>query len=161
MCKFVLRTEATAAACRRLSKAAIYLVTDSFSNKELLYKFDLALTEALANVARHAYRQSSSQEGCCVVLGDSPAAPQTGLGDVELTLRLNPGKHIELEVADWGVGFGSIPKDFRNAKPDAENGRGVFIMAELTQALEFRRHEDKNIVYLKMEIEEKLWKDCE
>ena len=60
-------------------------------------------------------------------------------------------------MVDWGCGFADLPVNVANATPDAEGGRGLYIMSELADVFTVRREEDKNIVYLKIIVQESLW----
>jgi anti-sigma regulatory factor (Ser/Thr protein kinase) len=142
---FMLRTQASPTASRRLAKAVISILSDAIADRELLYNIDLSLSEACANVVRHAYAQE-------------PYTPDQLL---QIELTLHEGKTIEIEVSDWGCGFPEWPVDIRNASPEAEGGRGLFIMSELADEFELRRSGDRNSVYLKMRIEANRWNHSE
>jgi serine/threonine-protein kinase RsbW len=141
--EFTLKTQARPWASRKLAKAAVGIVAEIVTDAEAVYNFDLVLSEACANVVRHAY------------LGRGP-------GELEILLRVEPGSHLELEVADWGMGFRELPPTVQNAAPESEGGRGLFIMSELADVFEVRRQPDgKNLVYMKMTIRGEAWKACE
>lgn len=137
----MLKTQASPTASRRLAKAVVSILSDAILDRELLYNIDLSLSEACANVVRHAYAQE-------------PFTPEQL---VQVDITLTEGRTIEIEVSDWGCGFPEWPVDIRNASPEAEGGRGLFIMSELADEFELKREGDRNSVYLKMRVEESLW----
>ncbi|MFW5734970.1 MAG: ATP-binding protein [Oceanidesulfovibrio sp.] len=139
--RFMLRTQASPTASRRLAKAVISILSDAIADRELLYNIDLSLSEACANVVRHAYAQEPF----------SPAQL------IQIDIVLIEGKTIEIEVSDWGCGFPEWPVDIKNANPEAEGGRGLFIMSELADEFELKREGDRNSVHLKMRVEEERW----
>lgn len=139
--RYVLRALALPGAARRLAKAAVHILGDMVSDKEFLYNLDLALSEACANVVRHAYRDR----------------PEDARGDVEIVLAIERGSHVDVEVADWGAGFPSWPVTVKNALPEAEGGRGLFIMSRLADHFECRRGQGRNSVFLRMRIKEAAW----
>lgn len=139
MIEYVLRTIATPIASRKLAKAAIKLIADAIDDRDQVFNFDLALSEACANVVRHAYKGSA-------------------LGDIEITVVIAPKEFIELRVSDWGVGFPIQPAEIRNAEPHAEGGRGLFIMSELADEFDITCIQGKSTIRLKKTIKEESWK---
>ena len=139
--RFMFQTQASPAASRRLAKAVVYILTDAVSDRDLLYNIDLSLSEACANVVRHAYAHE-------------PFSPNQL---IQIDIVLNEGETIEIEVSDWGCGFPEWPVDIQNASPEAEGGRGLFIMSELADEFKLKREGDRNSVYLKMHVEESRW----
>lgn len=142
MTEYVLQTAADPCAARRLAKSAICLLGEVLSDRDLLYDIDLALLEACANVVNHAYD------------ADSP-------GDLQIRLSVSPGSHIGIDVIDWGKGIKARPKDVRNAPPEAQGGRGLYIMSKLCDGFDIRQEDDRNIVHLTMKIEDSAWLPCE
>jgi serine/threonine-protein kinase RsbW len=96
--KFFLRTTALPLAVRKLAQAAVGIISQSLSDEEVLYTFDLALFEACANVVQHAYAE-----------GDA--------GDVLIILSIEEGDFVEVEIIDWGKGFPAYPVSICNAHP--------------------------------------------
>lgn len=139
--QFMLSTQASPTASRRLAKAVICILSDAISDRELLYNIDLSLSEACANVVRHAYAKE-------------PFTPEQL---VQVDITLTEGRTIEIEVSDWGCGFPEWPVDIKNASPEAEGGRGLFIMSALADEFELKREGNRNSVYLKMRVEESRW----
>ncbi|MGE4298437.1 MAG: ATP-binding protein [Desulfovibrionaceae bacterium] len=135
---FVLTTLAHPGPSRKLAKAAVAILYESISDRELIYRCDLALTEACANVVRHAYKQCEP-------------------GKLQITLTLTPGACVDVEVIDWGCGFDHLPVSVVNATPDAEGGRGLYIMSELADSFAVRQDEGRNIVYFKILVQESSW----
>lgn len=141
MTTFTLRTTAQPGTSRKLAKAAVTILAETISDKDVLYNFDLALSEACANVVRHAYK------------GREP-------GDLEITLSIDRPGSITLEVADWGSGLHVKPHDVQNAQPEAEGGRGLFIMSELADTFDVRKDNGKNVVAITINIGESQWIPC-
>lgn len=139
--EYCLRSQATAPAARRLSRAALALAGDHVSGEAVLYDLDLALAEACANVVEHAY---------------APDAP----GDLEIRLRLVRGEAVQVEVRDFGPGF-ALDGAVREAPaPDAESGRGVYIISRLMDEMQVRREGDANVVGFTKRVGKDAWKPC-
>lgn len=141
MREYRFRTIALPKPARKLAKAALSVLADVVSDDNILYEFDLALTEACANVVKHAYT------------GDK--------GDLEIVMRVEDAKFVQVEVVDWGVGFSP---DFQvKEKPaplHAESGRGIFIISKLMDSLEFKNANGKNSLFFHKNIEKNAWKTC-
>ncbi len=73
------------------------------SDGNILHDLDIMLTEACANVVRHAY-------------GDAE-------GSLEVRLSVEPGVFVDLEIVDWGSGFGQGAR-FENPGPESEGAGG-------------------------------------
>lgn len=116
------------------------LLAESLADQNLLYELDLVLTEACANVVRHAYP------------GGDP-------GDMEIVLGIEPGVFVQFEVADRGVGMPAAIR-FDNPAPAAESGRGLYIISRLVDRMEIRRRGRKNIVFFRKEVGKEQWKAC-
>lgn len=142
MIKFFLRTTALPYAARKLAQAAVGIISQSLNDEETLYTFDLALFEACANVVQHAYSK------------DDP-------GEVLIILTIEQGAFLEVEVIDWGKGFSSYPVNINNAHPEAERGRGLFIISQLSSGFEVRRDGTMTVLHIKMDIKGNKWKHCE
>jgi len=140
--KFFLRTTAAPQAARKLAQAAVGIISQSLADEETLYTFDLALFEACANVVQHAYAE------------DSP-------GEVLIILSIEEGASLQADVIDWGKGFPSYPVRVVNADPEAERGRGLFIISQLASRFEVRRDGLMTILTIKMDIKGQQWKRCE
>ena len=97
----------------------------------LAYNLNLVLTEALSNVIKYA--------GC-----DSQA----------LRVRIHvEGDSLSIEVYDQGQGF-----DFDNlpgAEPEllAERGRGIFIIRQLMDSVDYRKTKNGNVLEMKKKLE--------
>jgi len=139
MIEYLLRTQATPFASRKLAKAAVTILTESVHDRDELFNFDLALSEACANVVRHAY------SGMCA-------------GEIEIRVCVEPGEYIAIEVSDWGQRFPNWPVDVKNAEPHAEGGRGLFIMSELADAFNIVCLDDKKTIHLKRFVKDTSWK---
>ncbi|MBG0775096.1 MAG: ATP-binding protein [Desulfovibrionaceae bacterium] len=142
MNEYLLSTLATPCCSRALVKAATTILGDSLRDGDLLHDFDLSLTEACANVVRHAYR----------------ACP---VGPLEIRLGVEHGSHVEVRVVDQGCGFPRLPHDIRNAEPDAEGGRGLYIIKKLADAVRISSDGNRHTLYFKKNIREDLWTTCD
>ena len=84
---------------------------------------ELAATEVLTNIMRHAYRGR-------------------GGGDIHVRLRLEEGHRLVLTVYDWGGPFDPAqvpPPDFDGSR---SGGFGLYIIGQLVDELEFSRDAD-------------------
>ncbi len=142
MHKFSLRTKATPYSSRKLGKAAMGIISDAITDHDQLFNFDLALSEACANVVRHAYKDMDPR-------------------DIEIVVTIRRDECIELDISDWGRGFPSWPVDVKNAEPHAEGGRGLFIMSELADSFTIDTTNGKHTVHIKKCIRKELWKPSE
>ncbi|MBI4804242.1 MAG: SpoIIE family protein phosphatase [Desulfovibrio sp.] len=133
----VFKGISSASASRSLAKDAVAVVGEYISDPDILHDLDIVLTEACANVSRHAY--------------------QGGEGALEVRLRLHPGRSVEFEVADWGKGFGDNVS-FKNAAPESECGRGMFIICKLSDVCELKRRGSENVLRVVKLIRKDLWK---
>ncbi|WP_029895386.1 ATP-binding protein [Desulfohalovibrio reitneri] len=138
MAEFLLRSDALPASARRLSKAACAILGASIGDADLLHDLDLAVTEGCANVVCHAY-------------GGRP-------GNLEVRLLLEEeGGFVEVEIADWGMGL-DPEAPIRDPGPEAECGRGLFIMASLADEFDVRRVEGRTLVRMRKRVGEAAWK---
>ena len=123
---------------RRLAREVVDYLAGHIADADALHDLDIILTEACANVCRHAY-------------GGSP-------GPLEVRLAVTPGQGVELEVVDWGKGFGSGVR-FENPGPDSEGGRGLYIMRMLSNACQVLRRDGENVVVIHKDIGAAQWKN--
>ncbi len=123
---------------RRLAKELVDYFSKYIADGEILHDLDIILTEACANVVRHAY-------------GDD-------VGRLEVRTRVEPGAWIEIEIVDWGGGFGEDVR-FENPGPDSEGGRGMFIISMLVDVCEVRESEGENIMFIHKDIGKHKWKN--
>jgi serine/threonine-protein kinase RsbW len=133
----VFRTVSHPGDSRRLAKDVVDYLAGFVADGDVLHDLDIILTEACANVCRHAY-------------GGEP-------GPLEVRLDVKPGAWIELEIVDWGKGFGTDVR-FENPGPDAEGGRGLFIMRMLASQCQVRRRDGENVVFIHKDIGAPRWK---
>ena len=133
----VFRTESHPGDSRRLAKDVVDYLATFLADGDVLHDLDIILTEACANVCRHAY-------------GGQP-------GPLEVRLAVSPGSWIELEIVDWGKGFGDDVR-FENPGPDAEGGRGLYIMRMLASDCQVRRENGENVVFIHKDIGAPRWK---
>ena len=133
----VFRTISHPGDSRRLAKEVVDYLAGQVADGDILHDLDIILTEACANVCRHAY-------------GGEP-------GPLEVRLAVTPGAWIELEIVDWGQGFGSGVR-FENPGPDAEGGRGMYIMRMLASDCRVQRRDGENVVFIHKDIGAAQWK---
>ncbi len=95
---------------------------------------ELAATEVLTNIMRHAYRGE-------------------GQRDIHIRLRLEDGPRLVLTVYDWGGPFDPAqvpPPDFDGSR---SGGFGLYIIGQLVDNLEFSRDPDgRNRTRLEMNL---------
>ena len=133
----VFRTESHPGDSRRLAKDVVDYLAAFLADGDVLHDLDIILTEACANVCRHAY-------------GGAP-------GRLEVRLAVNPRHWVELEIVDWGKGFAGDAR-FENPGPESEGGRGLYIMRMLSSHCRVHRRDGENIVFIHKDIEATQWK---
>lgn len=141
MHNYTLCTAAYPESCRALTKAALAVLKEYILSEDTLHSFDLLLTEATSNCARHAYRYSD-------------------VGDVEIVLEIEPGRSITARISDWGEGFPegtALPDKPVLSRPEAEGGRGLFIIASLSTQFRVTGADGKNTVHATLDIPRGLW----
>ena len=123
---------------RKLAKEVVeYLAREHLADPDALHDLDIILTEACANVCRHAY-------------GGAP-------GRLQVRLAILPREWVELEIVDWGKGFASGAR-FENPGPDSEGGRGLYIMRMLSTHCRVQRRDGENVVFIHKDIGTARWK---
>ena len=122
---------------RRLAKEVVDYLDEHLADADVLHDVDIILTEACANVCRHAY-------------GGSP-------GPLEVRLAVEPGQWLELEIVDWGKGIAPDVR-FENPGPDSEGGRGLYIMRMLSSDCRVHRRDGENVVFIHKDIGPDQWK---
>jgi serine/threonine-protein kinase RsbW len=122
---------------RGVAREVVGFLSAYLSDGNILHDLDIMLTEACANVVRHAY-------------GDAE-------GSLEVRLSVEPGVFVDLEIVDWGSGFGQGAR-FENPGPESEGGRGLFIISMLSDAVEVKTRGLENIVAIHKRIGKNAWK---
>lgn len=141
MDRYTLLSQARAESCRAMSRAALSIIKEYVENADILHSCDLLLTEAVANAARHAY-------------------PTGAPGSVEVQLLITPGDYITCIVSDWGVGFADSGVDTERpalSQPEAEGGRGLYIIASLANSFKILERDGKNSIHATITIPEASW----
>lgn len=133
----VFRCVSTPGNSRRLARQVVAAIGDYVADPDVLHDLDIVLTEACANVSRHAY----GQEG----------------GRMEVRLAVDPGRSVDIQVVDWGKGFEGGLK-VENPGPDSECGRGMFIICKLSDRCDLEREDGRNIVHIVKNIRKESWK---
>jgi len=140
--KFTFCTRAEAQACRALVKGIVQVVSQWIVRQQLLDDLDLLLTEACANAVRHAYPP------------DSP-------GCVEIAVKLLPGKAVVCSISDWGDGFRQCPLDLQKpiplCPPEAESGRGLYIISNLVDKFAILQKDNKNTLRVTINLGSEAW----
>ena len=102
------------------------------------FKIQLALEEALVNIAHYAY-------------------PPGSAGWIELGCRLQQdGRRLFLEIRDGGRAF----NPFEHRQPDTQasleerqiGGLGIFLVRQMTEKAEYRRDGDVNVLTLEFRL---------
>jgi sigma-B regulation protein RsbU (phosphoserine phosphatase) len=136
--EYVFVTQAKPDKARIAVKDVMGVMARYVQDDNALYEMDLCLTEACANVVKHAY-------------------PKGEPGDMEIRLTVDHGKSMAVEVSDWGepmlVDDGITPPE-----PEAESGRGLFIISKLMDAFEAKRHNHRKSVSFMKKIGAEAWK---
>lgn len=131
-------------ACRPAMQEIRAALARHLRDPQLLADLDLAITEAVANVVRHAYPQSG------------------GEGPMRVLLRFHPGHSVELEFADQGRG---LPAEVARRlhpgaavpEPGAEGGRGLFILQSLADELDVGVRDGWNVISFRKNVEQGAW----
>lgn len=137
MIRRVFEAQSAPEQSRALAREVVAFLSGHLADANILHDLDIMLTEACANVARHAYRGQ--------------------VGRLEVRLRVTPGDCVDLEIVDWGYGFGG-PVRFVNPSPESEGGRGLFIISRLSDAVAVRTEGRENIVAIHKKIGRTAWK---
>jgi serine/threonine-protein kinase RsbW len=127
------KNQATPKGARALAKSIVKFLNLRLPDEELLYELDLALTEACSNIALHAY-------------------PGKTKGEILINLNLQPSDYIELEIIDWGKPFYGPSENNFKLRPDAENGRGMYLISQLMDSFTYSHDVNKNILYLEKNL---------
>lgn len=125
-------------ASRALVKDAMQELAAVLHDGSLLYDMELALTEACANVVEHAY---------------SGAEPE----GVAVSVRIDHGSAVEMDVIDTGQGFEPSAKE-DVPQPQAECGRGLYIMRKVMDEVRICSGPGKTLVTLRKTIGKDAWK---
>jgi len=136
--EYVFTTQARTDKARAVVKDAMNVMARFISDENALYELDLCLTEACANVVKHAY-------------------PQGEPGDLEIRVKVDPGKSISVEVSDWGLPM-RVEEESEPPGPHAESGRGLFIISKLMDAFEAKGHNQRKSVAFTKTIGAGAWK---
>ncbi|MFV0423283.1 ATP-binding protein [Oleidesulfovibrio sp.] len=139
---FSFSTQAEAYACRAVVKGVIEVIAQWINDKESLHNLNLILTEACANVVQHAYTDATS-------------------GRIEICIRILPKVRIECTVSDWGTGFTQCPLNLKKpiplSPPEAESGRGLFIISSLADSFAISNSGGKNTLHITVNTGSEIW----
>ncbi|MGE4553695.1 MAG: ATP-binding protein [Desulfovibrionaceae bacterium] len=130
MPRFELTGPATHEGCRKPVRDAVLLIQSHLADPRAVEDLDLALTEACTNVVRHAYP------------GDAP-------GRLRIRVDIDPGREVVVEVTDWGVGLPPGVEPGALPGPEAQSGRGFYLMARLCDEMTIRCDRDGTVVRLR------------
>lgn len=122
---------------RKLARQVVAAVGQWVGDADTLHDLDIMVTEACANVSRHAYGE--------------------GLGLIEVRLSVTPERSADVQVVDWGKGFGK-DINFEKPSPESECGRGMFIIQKLSDICDMESRDGQNILHMVKKIRKNLWK---
>jgi serine/threonine-protein kinase RsbW len=97
----------------------------------LAYNLNLVLTEALSNVIKYAGGASEALRVCIRVEGGS----------------------LSIEVYDQGEGFEFDKLPYDEPEALAERGRGMFIIRQLMDSVDYYKTKDGNVLEMKKKLE--------
>ena len=121
-------------------RAATLLVHDWLAEKGMseadLGAWELALVEAANNAVKYA----------------PPAARKLPVG-IELSLGESD---LEARITDHTAGF-DWPENIQLPDPDAENGRGLFLIQSLTDSVIYLRHKSENVMVMRRRRPASAW----
>ncbi|WP_461208792.1 ATP-binding SpoIIE family protein phosphatase [Desulfocurvus sp. DL9XJH121] len=137
--EYSCRSVAACGKVRALAGRAMAGIRARIADPEVLYDLELAVTEALSNVARHAY-------------------PEGGEGEMEARVRMEPGRSVRVEVRDRGRGFDLPRGELRAPDPAEECGRGVFILSRVADRFSVEREDGATVVRFEKDIGKEAWK---
>lgn len=104
--------------------------------RKYINEIELALEEALVNVAKYAYGEAG--------------------GDVEVNCRSFEGGVFSVEIIDSGVPFDLTTMPDPDIAADISDrkigGLGIFFIRQLMDEVVYQRQEDKNILTMNMKI---------
>ncbi len=138
MAEFIIHSDDLSQDGQRPIAEAMTLLKHLIADDSILSNLDLALTEACANVAKHAYGPDVSQK-------------------IQIHITTQTGKLIEIEISDWGQGvnYNDLAAELPDAK--AETGRGIPLMTSLCDQVTFCRKDGRNVVKLSINIPAQAW----
>lgn len=136
---FSISTDDLRADCMQPVAETMELLKRHIDNESALYEIDLALTEACANVARHAY-------------------PEEAERPMRIDVSLTPGQCVELVVTDRGRGLDPCLLGAGLPEATAEAGRGIPMMTDLCDEVRFECEGGENRVRLTKRIAAQFWR---
>ena len=119
-CELNVVIPAVPAAIPKVSEGVVHLLKEKGWSDTDIMKVELALDEALANAIRHGCKGDASKQVQCVVTVDGAAG-------------------LTIVVRDPGQGFdpGAVPNPLEGANVLKGSGRGVFLINQLMDEVEF------------------------
>lgn len=141
MPQFILRTQATPDASRKLAKAAVCILAEAILSWETIHELDLILTEGCANVVRHGYKDGALE------------------GDVQVVMDIAENAHVDISITDWGVGLEKNKAEPNDPGPLAEGGRGLFIMSKLSDEFEVTSDGNSTTLFVRKNVPAEHWKN--
>lgn len=139
MHRWVLTAPAEPEACLTPVRDAMMRIQQFLDDPQAIEDLDLALTEACANVALHAY-------------------PDDSVGMVEVAVEVHPGRRVILEVTDQGRGLLADDACCVLPEPGSEHGRGFYIMSRCCDELSFHSQAKRHTVRMVRELGPDSWK---
>lgn len=136
MIKKTFYSQASPNAARLLAKSICRFLSETICDTDLLYELELAITEAFSNIFVHAYDGKKE-------------------GEIQVNVRLKTDQRLALEIIDWGRPYQGPPlNSLPPPEPEQETGRGIFLISQIMDHVEFIQTNDTNILYLEKKIEE-------
>ena len=139
MQRWVLTAPAEPETCLGPVRDAMLRIQYFVSDAQALEDLDLALTEACANVALHAY-------------------PDDLVGPVEVAVAIHPGDRVVLEVTDQGRGLLTEEACCLLPEPGSDHGRGFYIMSRCCEELTFHSQGGRHTVRMVRRLGPDSWK---
>lgn len=94
---------------------------------DLETQVELALEEAIVNIIKHGYKNSS--------------------GNVEIRCNQLPNEGIEVTLIDNGIPFNPLSK-FDSPEPNIVGGYGIYLIKRIMDKVEYMRSNDQNCLKL-------------
>lgn len=114
----------------------VALLQDYIQDEQSLYDIKLALTEALSNIVLHAYQGKNK-------------------GYIRAKLVLDPHRLMRVVFIDQGKPFLEPEAGFSIAPPpQAQSGRGLYLITNLMDAFYSRHCKQHNILILEKNLKE-------
>lgn len=139
MAEFTIHTDDITNGSMKPVAEALVLLKNLIQDESLLYDLDLSLTEACANVVKHAY-------------------PEHVPHKAEIRVKAMIGTSVEIEISDWGTGMDSDQMPSQLPEAQSETGRGISLMTSLCDRVTFYSDKGKHTVSLFKYVPTAAWR---